>query len=127
MRRLMAMQNRPTAVFIADPMLAAGAIQEAHGMGIRIPADLSVVGVDDSDVRFWTVPKMTAVCQDASELGRRAVVLLREMVEADHPEPTRIQTSAWLEVRGSTAPLGEANLTAERLRRRRDSDGRKKG
>ena len=38
-----------TAVFIADPLVAIGAINEAHKMGVKIPEDLSIVGFDDTD------------------------------------------------------------------------------
>jgi DNA-binding LacI/PurR family transcriptional regulator len=107
-RNFMGMPNRPTAVFIADPLVAVGAINEAHKMGVRIPEDLSIIGFDDTDIRSLVYPKMTAVCQDSRLLGRLAfervlALLTAEGQEAKKPEPTGGQ-AAWLEISETTAP-----------------------
>ena len=72
-RNLMGMPDRPTAVFIADPLVAVGAINEAHKMGVKIPEDLSIVGFDDTDMRSLIYPKMTAICQDSRHAGAGGV------------------------------------------------------
>ena len=51
---------------------ASGAVQRAHALGVRIPEDFSVVGFDDTDVRHAVYPTLTAVCQDAAQLGFQA-------------------------------------------------------
>jgi LacI family transcriptional regulator len=43
-RTLMGMRDRPTAIFIADPLVAVGAINQAHEMGVKIPDDVSIIG-----------------------------------------------------------------------------------
>ena len=69
LRKLMAMPNPPTGVFAADPFIAIGLINEAHCLGIKVPAELSIVGFDDTDTRSLLYPRMTAICQDSLHLG----------------------------------------------------------
>jgi DNA-binding LacI/PurR family transcriptional regulator len=111
-RNLMGMPHRPTAVFIADPLVAVGAINEAHNMGVKIPEELSIVGFDDTDMRGLVYPMMTAVCQDSKRLGQAAfeqVVRLARGGDAatvdDDPTP---QHAAWLEINETTAPPPES-------------------
>lgn len=107
LRKLMSMTPRPTAVFVTDPMLAVGLINDATLAGVRVPEDLSVVGFDDDDARMMTVPKMSSVCQDAAALGRTAVKLLRQMIDGAIQTPAQVRMDAWFEARESTSPPGE--------------------
>ncbi len=104
-RKLMSLPDRPTAMYIADPLIAAGAINEAHHMGVRIPGDLSIVGFDDTDMRNLLFPRMTSVCQDSTALGRSAFKLVEALVEGKEGSPpgSKRQT-AWLEIHGTTGP-----------------------
>lgn len=112
MRAMMGVRNRPTAAFIADPLVAVGAIVEAQSMGVRIPEDFSIIGVDDTDTRTAVYPRMTAVCQDSASLGRQAVALLCRTVlegaplEAVEREPSRAP-QAWLEINHNAGPPPE--------------------
>jgi DNA-binding LacI/PurR family transcriptional regulator len=107
-RNLMGMPNRPTAVFIADPLVAVGAVNEAHKMGVKIPDDLSIVGFDDTDIRTLVYPKMTAICQDSRLLGHRAFELVASLAgdAPPHADPRR-EHAAWLEINETTAPPPE--------------------
>jgi DNA-binding LacI/PurR family transcriptional regulator len=80
-RKLRAMRDPPTALYIGDPFTAVGAINEASRFGIKVPDDLSVVGFDDGELRFITQPQMTAVVQDAREIGKEAFEVLHQMIE----------------------------------------------
>ncbi len=98
---VMNMPERPTALFSADPALAIGAIKKAHESGVRIPQDLSIVGFDDTDVRFSVHPTLTAVCQDAVALGYEAA---RWITRGATREPLRKTLPTFFEVNGSVAP-----------------------
>jgi DNA-binding LacI/PurR family transcriptional regulator len=108
MRKLMSLSTPPTAVFIADPLTAEGASNEAHELGVRLPEDLSLIGFDDTDMRHSVYPSMTAVCQDSCSLGRHAFEMLvkqcaSKIVDAE-PQPPG---TAWLEINHSTGRVPE--------------------
>jgi DNA-binding LacI/PurR family transcriptional regulator len=104
-RRIVTSVDRPTAIYITDPMAAVGAMYEAQKMGLRIPEDVSVVGFDDSELRYTALPSMTAVCQDATSLGREAYRVLSQLMKDSNP-PASNSPAAWLEVHESTGPVG---------------------
>src|SRR3954469_23607637 len=81
MRKMMSINAPPTAVFIADPLTACGAINEARKLGLRIPEEMSILGFDDTDSRFSVEPTMTAICQNSRELGQLAFELLVQQCE----------------------------------------------
>ena len=55
-RRIQSMLQRPTALYLADPHTAVGALEEARRIGLKIPEDLSIVGFDDGDLRYALRP-----------------------------------------------------------------------
>lgn len=100
--------NPPTAVFLADPLLGVGAVKKAHALGIRIPGDLSIVGFDDTDMRFAVHPTLTAVCQDARTLGYEASLWLTRAVTGSGEKILRKAIPTFLEINESTGPVGDA-------------------
>ena len=108
-RRLVAMKDRPTALYIADPFTCIGASTEAHVQGLKIPEDLSIVGFDDGDIRYSVYPQMSAVCQDAGALGREAFELLLEVMGdgsssgGEDAVACSRTLRAWFEVHNSSA------------------------
>lgn len=103
-RRLMTGDFRPTAIYLADPMAAVGAMHELIDMGLKVPGDLSLIGFDDGEIRHLMHPTMTAVCQDAAELGREAFQMLHSIIDnsTKHAVHRRILPTV-LEIHGSTA------------------------
>jgi DNA-binding LacI/PurR family transcriptional regulator len=77
---LLGLQQPATAIFATNPMTALGIMRRAQERGIDVPRDLSVVGVDDSDVRMHVWPRLTAVTQDASALGLEAALWLTRAI-----------------------------------------------
>lgn len=107
--RLMSLAQPPTAIFFMDPMLTVGTLRRALEVGVRIPDELSVIGMDDECMRQWTHPIFTAVCQNAAELGQQAGRwLCRRLAERSDPQsaatPGRLETEAFLEINQTTAP-----------------------
>jgi DNA-binding LacI/PurR family transcriptional regulator len=103
-RRIVTAVDRPTAIYITDPMTAIGAMNQAQKMGLCIPNDISILGFDDTELRHLAVPTMTAVCQDARGLGREACRVLSELIKAKRPLENK-PPAAWLEVHESTGPV----------------------
>ena len=87
-----------------DPETSVGAMAEAQRLGVSVPDQLSVVGFDDARTRMTCYPRLTAVCQDASAIGRGACQILRDVVVNRPADPVRENLRAWLEVNGSTGP-----------------------
>jgi LacI family repressor for deo operon, udp, cdd, tsx, nupC, and nupG len=101
-RHLMSIPDRPTAIYIADPLVAVGAINQAHEMGVKIPHDVSIVGFDDTDSRSNVFPTMSAVCQDTRQLGYEAVKALAKLLEDDSTGPVQRTLPTWLELHQTT-------------------------
>ena len=105
LRNMMSVSQPPTAVYVADPSVAVGLLNEARSMRIDIPRDLSVVGFDDRDTRNYVYPKMTAVCQDATQLGGFAFSELARIVENPQNNCGENQIgTTWFELNETTGP-----------------------
>lgn len=94
----------PTALFAANNVLAEGVWRAAADAGLAIPADLSVVSFDDAPWMSMVTPGVTAIAQDAFDVGEAAVRRLFERL--DNPELPAATTvlPAPLVMRQSTAP-----------------------
>ena len=104
-RRLSTMTSPPTAMFVADPDTCIGVLNESRKLGVHVPEDLSIVGFDDSDIRFSTSPALSAVCQDARQVGEEALQRLTKNLNGDRSKPVipPPPLQAWFEVNASTA------------------------
>jgi LacI family transcriptional regulator len=103
--RLLRLPDPPTAIFAFNDAMAIGAIQALAAHGLRVPADVSVVGFDDTVLAAIAVPALTTVRQPLAEQGRTAVSLLLRQIENRRLEPLRMELATKLIVRESTAPL----------------------
>lgn len=70
--------ERPTAVFCANDLLALGVLQGLTAHGIRVPADVALVGYDDIDFAAAAAVPLSSVRQPRARLGRTAAELLLE-------------------------------------------------
>ncbi|WIN00651.1 LacI family DNA-binding transcriptional regulator [Actinoplanes oblitus] len=102
MKQLLARYPRPTAVFAAGDEMAVGALRAVHEAGLRVPADIAIVGFDDIEVAALIPPGLTTVAQDKTGIGTAAAESLLAMLSgtAAPPEPTTLPTR--LITRGST-------------------------
>jgi LacI family transcriptional regulator len=76
MKTLMALPQPPDAVFCANDLMAIGALDVAHELGLRVPEDLAIVGFDDVDAATIVSPTLTTVRNSAYEAGSAAGDLL---------------------------------------------------
>ncbi|MFE0453958.1 LacI family DNA-binding transcriptional regulator [Streptomyces sp. NPDC058914] len=95
---------RPTAVVCDDDKLAAGVYKAARRLGLRVPDDLSVTGVDDIALAAALDPELTTVRLDAELFGERGMQALLAVLEGRAPDDGDIPVE--LVVRGSTAAPG---------------------
>jgi len=104
MPRILEHSPRPTAVFAANDRMAMGAMRAAYEAGLRVPDDVSIVGLDDIEVAAFQIPPLTTVQQSFAELATLAVQLLLEILEGKEPAQIQIVIEPALIVRQSTAP-----------------------
>jgi LacI family transcriptional regulator len=71
----------PTAMFCSTDVLALAVMEVAAAKGLRIPADLSIVGVDNVVARKPILPPLTSVVIPGEQIGNRALYLLQRMIE----------------------------------------------
>jgi len=92
--------KRPCAVFAHNACSGWGVYKACEKLGLRIPEDVSVVCVDDSDIARAMRPSMTAVAQRTDEIGRVAVDLLMQRIRsgATAAGPSRVFTHCVIEV-----------------------------
>jgi LacI family transcriptional regulator len=103
-RRLLALDDPPTAIFASNDNMAIGALHAAAALGYRVPEQLSIVGFDDSELARVVTPALTTVRQPLEEMGRMAVSLLSRLIDRQRVETLRVELATRLVVRSSTAP-----------------------
>ncbi|WP_420180560.1 LacI family DNA-binding transcriptional regulator [Paenarthrobacter sp. TA1.8] len=102
--KLLAMTDRPTAIFTHNDQLALGAREAAYALGLSLPSELSLVGYDNSRTSGLHGIDLTSVDLHAVELGQIAgTVALERLSNPDGPAADRRLTPQ-LVVRNSTAP-----------------------
>jgi DNA-binding LacI/PurR family transcriptional regulator len=82
MRQLIAQRPDIDAVFACNDQMALGALGVAQTSGHRVPEDLAIVGFDNTPESAYFGPPLTTVYQHLVEVGRAAVKVLHEMIEA---------------------------------------------
>jgi LacI family transcriptional regulator len=104
---LMRAVPRPTAIFASNNFLAIGTQHAIHDLGLSIPEDLALVGLDDLPTEMVTFPFLTVAAQPAEEMGRRAVELLLERIGSPSGPPREIILPTELKIRRSSGdPVG---------------------
>ncbi|WP_030437561.1 LacI family DNA-binding transcriptional regulator [Actinoplanes subtropicus] len=102
-RRLLARPDRPTAIFAGNDLVAFGVYQAAREAGLRIPADLSVVGFDDLPVTALMDPPLTTVHQPLAEMAVAATEMALALGRGERLAQVGVELATTLTVRGSTA------------------------
>ncbi|MEJ8847927.1 LacI family DNA-binding transcriptional regulator [Variovorax rhizosphaerae] len=104
MHAVLRMEPRPSAVFVANDLMAIGALCAAHECGVAVPDDISLVGFDDIELAHFTCPPLTTVAQPKLRIATMAVDMLLERIEGRRQSPRKVMLQPELRVRASTAP-----------------------
>ncbi|MFC3884457.1 LacI family DNA-binding transcriptional regulator [Bacillus songklensis] len=86
MMKFLALNNPPTAVFVANDEMAFGVLKAAKSKGLRVPHDLSVMGFDDIKFSSIIEPALTTIEQPAFEIGTKAMELLLRLMNKEEVE-----------------------------------------
>jgi LacI family transcriptional regulator len=90
MRRLLELDERPTAVFAVNNLVAVGAIEAVRAHGLEVPGDVALVCFDDIEYASRLYPFLTVMAQPAETLGTLGTQLLVERIEGRAPEQNRV-------------------------------------
>lgn len=100
--------ERPTAIFASNDDMAAGIVAVALGLGIKIPAELSVAGFDDTPIAESIWPALTTIHQPIAEMAAAAVSMAHDLVKQSRGGGGAVvshhRCKFELKVRGSTGP-----------------------
>ncbi|MFE7188303.1 LacI family DNA-binding transcriptional regulator [Kitasatospora sp. NPDC057541] len=105
--RLLARPDRPHAVICDDDVVASGVYQAAAERGLRVPGDLSVIGIDNVPVAALLAPPLTTVDLPGEELGRVGVAALAGLLRGEPVAPVPPLATSLVR-RSSTAAAPDA-------------------
>jgi LacI family transcriptional regulator len=113
--QIVALIERPSAIFAANDMMAIGCMAALAEAGVAIPRDIAVSGFDDIPISRYVNPQLTTVRARITELGALALERLASAIEEPSTDSPRHQTlRADLIVRQSTASINERHPSQER-------------
>ncbi len=105
-RQLLARHLPFTALFAFNDVTAIGAVLALRAAGLRIPADISVLGFDDIFAAATHNPPLTTIRQPLRAMGQAAAATLLGLIRGSlaHPHPAALTVHPELVLRDSTAP-----------------------
>lgn len=111
--RRLAEDHTVTAAFCANDQMALGLLRAFHESGRRIPEDFGVVGFDDIPEAAYLIPPLTTVRQDFTEVGIRAIDVLRAALNDTEPPEATIEPELVVRSSSITTPSLSARATQE--------------
>jgi DNA-binding LacI/PurR family transcriptional regulator len=104
-RELLARPERPTALFAATDWMALGAMEAVQEVGLRVPEDISIIGLDDIFISAHLRPSLTTVAVPKIQLAQQVTQLLMCQMDGDLDQalPMAHLVEPYLVVRQSTA------------------------
>ena len=99
---LLSREDRPTAIFGTNDAVAAGAMKAARRLGLRLPEDLAVTGLDDSSVCRMLEPELTSVHIDCRQMGELSVKMMQTLLAGEKAVPQVTVVPTELQIRSST-------------------------
>jgi len=103
-RALLAAPELPTVIFCGSDLIAMGAMNALEEAGIRVPADVSIIGIDDISFAFLARPPLTTIRVPRERLGRIAFQALDKMLKLKRRKGVDHYLETDLVIRKSTAP-----------------------
>ena len=96
---LLKLSNLPTAIFVANDLMALGAIDAIHEAGLNVPQDIAIVGYDNRDFTRIVRPSITTVSIPAYEMGRIGAEFLMTQIKDGRQEMDEIKVDGQLFIR----------------------------
>lgn len=100
---LMALPERPDAIFCFSDLLAMGAIRAVFDAGYSVPEDVAIVGIDDIEEGRFSRPSLSSVSLDTAFIAERSMERLAARIDDPDRAPEQIIAPHALRARESTA------------------------
>lgn len=101
-KAILTFEDRPTALFCTNDIIAAGAIKAIMHAGLRVPQDIAVIGFDDSDLCTLLTPELTSVHVDKEKMGKACANAILSLIDGKPLSQTDYVFETHLIVREST-------------------------
>ncbi len=108
-KELLALEDRPTAIFCANDSLAIGCYKAVQEAMLRVPEDISVVGFNDISMTKYLVPPLTTVHVPMDFMGEEAVNMLAERIYTNREISMKVSVPAKLVIRESVSRRKDEN------------------
>ena len=105
MKKLIQLENRPTAVFCLNDDIAVGAMKAVFELGLNVPNDISIIGFDDSNFCDYVTPTLTSVKKDALTMTEYGGINLLNIIKNKDVNKEKVYIESKLVVRGSVRAL----------------------
>jgi LacI family transcriptional regulator len=103
-RELLELNPRPTAIIGSNDRVAAIAMKTVQNAGLRVPQDMSIIGIDDQPFCIYLSPTLTTVDMSIIEIGKRAIQMLLDRISEKRTTTERVTLRCPLVIRESTGP-----------------------
>jgi len=101
-----------SAVVTHNDLMALGVMAGARALGVQVPEDLSVVGIDDIPLATIIHPTLTSVAVPMARAGALSLELLEQRLGGDRQTPRAVRLPTQLVVRNSTGPVAAQSVLA---------------
>ncbi|PWI34904.1 HTH-type transcriptional repressor PurR [Vibrio albus] len=103
--KILALENRPTAVFCFNDTMALGLMSRLQQVGTRVPEDISVIGYDNIELAGYFSPPLTTIHQPKRRVGKTAFEILLERIKNKEHERHVFEMQPELVIRDSVKNL----------------------
>lgn len=107
MKKLITLDNRPTAVFCSNDDIAVGAMKAIFEAGLNVPDDISIIGFDDSSFCKYVTPTLSSVRKDSLAMSEYGGINLLNVIKNNQVDKEKVYIESKLIVRDSVRDLNE--------------------
>lgn len=105
MKKLIVLEDIPTAVFCANDDIAVGAMKAVFESGLNVPNDISIIGFDDSNFCKYVTPTLTSVKKDSLALSQYGGINLLNLIKNREVNKEKVYIESKLILRDSVKKL----------------------
>jgi len=105
MKQIMSHSQPPTAVLAAADVFALGALWTANDMGLKVPEDISLVGMDDIPYTAFSIPPLTTAHVPAYDMGYKAVEVIAKNISEGQLKVVHYNYQVEIVIRASTRKI----------------------